>query len=281
MKSKKLIIIILALILPTVILVGVIGGGFGDNHSPKLFEENSTTFIAHRGLYNYYAENSYEGYRNCERMGFKAIETDIRVTKDRQLIVFHDDSTSRLLGVNSKIEELEMQDLKDRFLRFHGTATENKVMTLDDLLMNFQNSFIIYLDNKVNKRWVADSLLKHIELNQAGEKVILASSNLLFLSYVKYKNNSIHTALEGFDSGKEWIYSIIPKKFKPDYFSSFMSKVDKEHIEFLKENDLLDRKIVYGVDSTNVHSVIESGIKSMIIDFDSSFTDILHMSLEN
>ncbi len=274
MKYKSYLLFLLLTIFGLIILILIVGGGLGRNLSPSLFEKNKITFIAHRGLYNYYAENSLEGYQQCEKMKFDAIETDIRVTRDRQLVVFHDDSTGRLLGFRSMLEELNKADLEKHFLFFQGRPTQNKVLSLDELLNHFQNKFIIYLDNKVNKKWVADSLVIHLEKKPAGQKIIVASSNLLFLSYLKFRNKNVYTALEGFDAGKEWIYYLIPRRFKPDYYSSFMSKVDEGQINFLHKNNLIENKIVYGVDSANVHTVIESGIQNMIIDFDSSFADI-------
>ena len=148
-------------------------------------------------------------------------------------------------------------------------------MSLNNFLSSFQKDFVIYLDNKVNKKWVADSLLSQITNRNAQGSVIVASSNLLFLSYIKFKNPDIFTALEGFNAGKEWIYSLIPKNFKPDYYSSFISKIDDKHLEFLKENQLLDHKIVYGVDSENLNYTLHSGLRNIILDFDSSFVEIL------
>ena len=279
MILKYLIRASLFLLVVIVLFIIITGGGFGNNRSPGPLENNKITFIAHRGLYNYYAENSYEGYEHCEEMGFASIETDIRVTKDKQLVVFHDDSTSRLLGKESLLDQINFSDLANYNLHFQGKATQNKVMRLDFFLENYKDKFIIYLDNKVNKRWVADSLIIHMKNNEAQNKVLVASSNLLFLSYIKYENKDIYTVLEGFDAGKEWIYHLIPKNFKPDYFSSFMSKVDDDQIAFMRNNRILDRKIVYGVDSSNVQAVLRSGIQHMIIDFDSSFTKVLHENM--
>ncbi len=273
--TKRILLILLTLILVSIIIVLLIGGGMGRRPERNVFNLSQTNYIAHRGLYNYFAENSFEGYENCRLMGFKAIETDIRVSKDNHLIVFHDDSTQRLLGVNSTVDEFTLDELEESHLFFQGQETINKVMSLNNFLSSFQKDFVIYLDNKVNKKWVADSLLSQITNRNAQGSVIVASSNLLFLSYIKFKNPDIFTALEGFNAGKEWIYSLIPKNFKPDYYSSFISKIDDKHLEFLKENQLLDHKIVYGVDSENLNYTLHSGLRNMILDFDSSFVEIL------
>ena len=257
------------------LIILILGGGLGRRSERTVFDLSKTHYIAHRGLYNYFAENSFEGYENCRLMGFNAIETDIRVTKDHRLIVFHDDSTQRLLGINSTIEQITLVELEGAHLFFNGVETKNTVMTLHKFLDSFQKDFVIYLDNKVNKKWVADSLLLQIKKSNAQNGVIVASSNLIFLSYIKYKNPNVFTALEGFNAGKEWIYPLIPKNFKPDYYSSFISKVDEKHLDFLRKNNLLNHKIVYGVNRENLNFTLSSGIQNMILDFDSSFVEIL------
>ena len=272
---KRTLIVFLLIVLSLLLFIVISGGGFGKRIKTSVFEKDKITYIAHRGLFNYYAENSFEGYDRCRKMGFKAVETDVRVTNDNRIIIFHDDSTQRLLGINSVIDELSLETAQSSHLLFNGSVSENKIMTLSNFLIQFQDNFVIYLDNKVNKKWVADSLLQILDKRNVVNSVIVASSNLLFLSYIKYKNPKVYTALEGFNSGKEWIYNFIPKNYKPDYYSSFFSKVDFNHIEFLKNNDLLDYKIIYGVDRDNINSAINSGLQNMILDFDSSFIYLL------
>ncbi|MBP6335398.1 MAG: hypothetical protein KA444_08000 [Bacteroidia bacterium] len=274
-RIRTLFLFILYLLLGTILLLIISGGGFGEKESPVIFSEKKVNYIAHRGALHYFAENSSEGFDYCHDLGFNAIEADIRVTKDNSLIVFHDDSTKRLLGSDHLISDLDLIDIRSEFLHFNGIKTKNKILSIDELLEKYQNQFVLYLDNKVNKKWVADKLIDHIQKAEATNTTIIASSNLLFLSYIEFKNESINTALEGFDAGKEWIYYFIPRNFKPDFYSSFMSNVDTEHIDFLRRNNIIDQKIVYGTDSSNVKKVLQSGIRNLIIDFDSSFIDLI------
>jgi hypothetical protein len=117
---------------------------------------------------------------------------------------------------------------------------------------------------------MADKILRFINKNQLYHKILIADSNLVFLSYLKFKNPHIQTVLEGFKSGKEWIYYVIPKDFKPDYYASFIKDVDNDHLKFLKNNNLLERKIVYGVDKKNYKNALDLGIKNIILDYDES-----------
>ncbi|MBQ7865592.1 MAG: glycerophosphodiester phosphodiesterase, partial [Clostridia bacterium] len=55
---------------------------------------------AHRGLWNAtLPENSMAAFRNAVAHGF-GMELDVHLTKDDQLVVFHDDSLLRMCGVD-------------------------------------------------------------------------------------------------------------------------------------------------------------------------------------
>ena len=82
----------------------------------------------------------------------------------------------------------------------------------------------------------------------------------------------IKTVLEGFNKGKEWIYYLIPSSLKPEYFASFFFEVDDKHIKFLNEYNLMDCKIVYGINKSNFQQAVDMGLKHLITDYDSSLS---------
>ncbi len=91
--------------------------------------------------------------------------------------------------------------------------------------------------------------------------------------FLKYKNPDIITVLEGFNKGKELLYYILPHKYRPDFYSSFLSEVDVNHIAFLKKNHLIKNRIVYGVHKNNLQEVLNFGLQNIIVDFDSTMVD--------
>ena len=79
-------------------------------------------YIAHRGLHAkelWAPENSLEAFRRAVEKGI-AIELDIHLTKDLQIVVFHDDNLKRLTGLDKNITEMTMSELKK--LRLAGTS---------------------------------------------------------------------------------------------------------------------------------------------------------------
>lgn len=69
------------------------------------------TKFAHRGLHDdTAAENTLEAFRKARDAGY-GIELDVRLTKDRQVVVFHDDTLLRAAGRDVRVADLTYDDL--------------------------------------------------------------------------------------------------------------------------------------------------------------------------
>ena len=76
-----------------------------------MFLENR--IIAHRGGFfdnQKIYENTKEAFQIAIQKGL-AIELDVHVTKDEQVVVYHDDNLKRLMNVDATIEELRLEEL--------------------------------------------------------------------------------------------------------------------------------------------------------------------------
>jgi glycerophosphoryl diester phosphodiesterase len=80
--------------------------------SIKLDNKNKPLMIAHRGLSGIKLENTNEAFKLASEHTYFGIETDVHVTKDKKLIVCHDDNILRTSGVDMVIEESLYDDLK-------------------------------------------------------------------------------------------------------------------------------------------------------------------------
>lgn len=71
------------------------------------------TPIAHRGLHNSNSpENTLSAFQRAIDKGY-AIEIDLRMTKDQNVVVFHDESLLRATGKDIKIEESYFDEIRD------------------------------------------------------------------------------------------------------------------------------------------------------------------------
>lgn len=77
--------------------------------------------FAHRGLHSRdksVPENSLEAFRLAARAGY-GVELDVQLSKDGQVVVFHDDTLDRVCGVHARVDELTYEELRQ--LRLCGT----------------------------------------------------------------------------------------------------------------------------------------------------------------
>ena len=68
---------------------------------------------AHRGDRANYPENSLAAFRAALEFGADMIETDIRMTRDGELVLIHDRSTLRTSGIDKNVDELTLAELKE------------------------------------------------------------------------------------------------------------------------------------------------------------------------
>ena len=69
--------------------------------------------FAHRGYWDMNQkapENSLSSFRLAVKHGF-GIELDLHLTKDKQIVVFHDDFLTRMCGVNLSVENTTYEEL--------------------------------------------------------------------------------------------------------------------------------------------------------------------------
>ena len=67
--------------------------------------------MSHRGGGKEYIENTFPAFRNSARINVDIMEMDLQLTKDRKIVIFHDNDLKRLCGVNAKISDFNYEDL--------------------------------------------------------------------------------------------------------------------------------------------------------------------------
>jgi len=275
-KIVKICFILLVAFCSIVVLFIASFGGLGRKTNTIHYSnsKDSILFFSHRGLANYYPENSLEAVEGARKIGLNAVEIDILRSKEHEFIVFHDENTLRLLGIDKEVKNLDTTQLRSYPLIFKDNTSTSHVSTVEEMLNRQKEDMIFYFDMKLSSFKDADEIARLVKEKNSIGSVIVASSDILFVFYMEYYHPEIITALEGFNAGKEWTYDFIPKNLKPDYLSGFSANADANHVEWLKKNDLMDSKIVYGVDTSNVDEALKAGFKNIIIEYDSVMSNV-------
>ena len=105
---------------------------------------------AHRGLWDDALgrpENSLAAFRAAVNRGY-GIETDVHMTQDGRLVLFHDDSLLRMCGVDRPLTDLTLRELKSLRLK----DTEETIPTLGELLDAVQGFVPLLIEIKTSKQ---------------------------------------------------------------------------------------------------------------------------------
>ncbi len=125
--------------------------------------------VGHRGAPSYEPENTLPSFEKAISLGVDYVELDVRTTKDRKLVVFHDEDLTRLTGIKARVKDLKLEEL--RSLRILNKA---RIPTLEEVLntVGTRCGIIIEIKEKGLEKQVVE-LLRRREL--VHDRVIIAS----------------------------------------------------------------------------------------------------------
>lgn len=222
--------------------------------------------FAHRGQATKAIENTFEAMVMAVEDGYTAIETDVRFTRDGVAVLFHDETLERLCRKEGAIEQLDFDKVRKLHLYRGNEQTKSTIATLESVFEAFPNT-IFYLDIKEptmsNLKKVSDLIHAH----KMERKVIVAHAKFIPHLLHRIKFPDVVSCDEGFDSGKEWLLKLLPENLQSDYYSGFIHKTDVRQMNQLAKWKQGNRKMVYGVDESNIEqAAFEYGLHYMIAD---------------
>ena len=107
------------------------------------------TEYAHRGLWDSNTpENSMSAFMLAKEGGY-GIELDVRITKDGELVVFHDESLARMCGVNQRVRNLTLAEIKQLTL-----PNGESVPTLAEVLTMVEGKVPVLIEIKASGKAV-------------------------------------------------------------------------------------------------------------------------------
>ena len=143
--------------------------------------------IAHRGDSKNYPENTIPAFRSAVEMDIDVIETDIHITKDGRLVIWHDPTLERNTDGKGRIEDHTLSVLRQFDAGYTFSADGGKtfpfrgkgvrICTLDEALEECPDErFNIDLKTKCPE--IVDEFIKVIRGHNAVHRVVGASFHL-------------------------------------------------------------------------------------------------------
>ncbi len=228
-----------------------------------------TLFIGHRGTLVDYDENTLEAFEIAIKSGANCIELDVRRTKDRKLIVFHDNTLTRTTNGKGVLKNLNYNDVKNL-----KTEKRNQTIPLLEEFMDYitdKTQAIIHLKDE----GIEKELFGLINKKGVLKNCIVSGRDINKLKRYKKTFKPIRTCFNmtkgrGLNL-KEFIEKGHRKKLKnfPDMISIRSDLISNQFIEVCHVNDIKSLAwgfIGYEQPLQVINSLINNQINGILFD---------------
>lgn len=171
----------------------------------KLAAKEPGLLFAHRGGAHEFEENTLPAFQACYEKGLRGFETDVRMTRDGQFVILHDDTLERTYDAAGSIEEKTAAELRN----VKSKRGDQPLLFLDDLLDYFDDKPGVYFELEMktgNKDLYPDDRIKEYSqrLRQFVKERQPKGSAYVLTSFDKRPLQVIHD----FDPSAELLYII-------------------------------------------------------------------------
>ncbi|NNE57454.1 MAG: hypothetical protein HKN36_05040 [Hellea sp.] len=132
---------------------------------PEIVRPNKVVAVGHRGTQKLAPENTLRAHEVAYALGARAIEFDVRCTKDGHFVVIHDRRVDRTTTGRGLVKDMTLSEIRDldaglkKGIQFAG----ERVPTLREALRNVRGRFVVDIDFKGGPRNSAEILHEVLE----------------------------------------------------------------------------------------------------------------------
>lgn len=129
---------------------------------------------AHRGASEYYPENTMSSFSAGVEMGANGIETDVQISKDGVLMIFHDDTMKAKTGFDGTVADHTYAELCEARVKNEAYSREDRLVTFEEFLKSFALLDLTFaIELKV--RGIAEPVIRMLKRYGAYEKSVITS----------------------------------------------------------------------------------------------------------
>lgn len=148
--------------------------------SSTLLAQTKPAVVAHRGGAKEFTENTVAAFQRAAKLGAIAIETDIRLTKDGVVVIYHDDNVGRVEGMpfgtkGPLVADVTYAEMTAKSLKAVGEdAGGRKIPTFQEVLDNVP-TVLLNVELKRCPRFdeLVDKTIAILKNHPAMERVVL------------------------------------------------------------------------------------------------------------
>lgn len=141
------------------------------------YEISHLKIIAHRGgAAAKFPENSLSAIEKSVSLKVDGIEIDVRLTKDKQIVLCHDETIDRTTTGTGKIQNLTLEELRQfKLIGANNEETDQLIPTLDDVVKLIDGKTDLFVELKDNSENLSSALMAYIKENDLYERVKVLS----------------------------------------------------------------------------------------------------------
>ena len=194
--------------------------------------------IAHRGAADYALENSMDSFKKAVELEIEAIEFDVHFTKDKKIVIMHDDNLDRTTNGTGKIKDLTLKEIKN-LVGLDGKP----IPTFQEVIDVLKGKSICKVDIKAEG--MENAVIEMIKKNKLEHSTIITSNIIPAVKKVKQMCPEIKIEMGGFDE-KPHIGNIIKaedivkvsKEVNADIAGVHYNLITKELVEEIHKNNI-------------------------------------------
>lgn len=239
----------------------------------------NTRIWAHRGASGYAPENTMEAFQMAIEMGADGIELDVQFTKDRQLVVVHDETIDRVSNGHGRVADYTLEELKHfTFNKTHPEYRDCRIPTLEEILTLMKpTGMTVNIELKTGVNFydgIEDSVLRLVDRMQMQEQVIYSSFNHYSIMKVKelcsdahvgflYCDGTLHMAEYARENQAEALHPSIHNMQYIDLIPDCKEMGIALHVWTVNDRSDMERMVGLGVDAiiTNYPDVAYEVVK--------------------
>jgi glycerophosphoryl diester phosphodiesterase len=142
--------------------------------------------IGQRGARAYEPENTLSSYKKALELGVDAVELDVRMTKDGEIIVIHDAEVDRTTNGKGLVSQLTLKEIKQ-----FNIEKDQKIPTLEEALDFLDKKMKVLIELK--ETGFEGKMLKTIQKKGLEKNVIIVSFLEEALRKVRELNGIVET----------------------------------------------------------------------------------------
>jgi glycerophosphoryl diester phosphodiesterase len=146
---------------------------------------NKTILIAaHRGDWRNTPENSMKALLNCIERGYDIMELDVKMTRDSQLVIMHDNTIDRTTNAKGKVSDYTLAEIRKLRLRNGlGRVTGHPIPTLEEMMLAAKDKIIINVDK--GNDWLPAVLQVLQKTGTLEQSIVNVGDNIAYQQLIK------------------------------------------------------------------------------------------------